>query len=306
MNDDLILLASAYLDGDVTADERAQVETDPTLLAEVERLRAVRLLLGEADEPKISVREAHLAAAFEVWERLPEAERTGRRRDATPANGAAAAAAASVRAPTALRDRRRTTSTRWLTGAAAALVLVVGGALAVRFAGSTGSDDSVAEPAQSADIAESAESADAEAASDDASTFSTDAGGDGNEETAESAADAEVRLDTEFGDRPPPPEDELLQQLLTPQDLAAFAAPALGAPQAPDVPVATSAPVEEDLAPFAIGGELPLCLGADIVVGPARYGDTLVVVGIDSGRSLALAYQGDTCTEIARVALDEP
>ena len=31
MNDDLIILASAYLDGDVTADERAQVEASPEL-----------------------------------------------------------------------------------------------------------------------------------------------------------------------------------------------------------------------------------------------------------------------------------
>ena len=42
MNDDLTLLASAYLDGDVTADERARVESDPQLLGEVERLRSVR------------------------------------------------------------------------------------------------------------------------------------------------------------------------------------------------------------------------------------------------------------------------
>ena len=33
-------LASAYLDGEATADERARVEADPILLAEVERLRA--------------------------------------------------------------------------------------------------------------------------------------------------------------------------------------------------------------------------------------------------------------------------
>jgi hypothetical protein len=305
MNDDLILLASAYLDGDVSADERAQVDTDPELLAEVERLRAVRVLIGETDEPKISVREAHLAAAFGVWDRLPEAERTGRSRDATPTDGAGAAAAASVRAPTSLRDRRRATSTRWLSGAAAALVLVVAGAVVVRFAGSTDSDDSA--DSSSAELAES--STGAAESTDAAGAFAAaDEGGDGAvaESGADAAADEDVQLDTGIGDPPPPPEQQLLQQLFTPQDLADFAAPALGAPQAPDVPAATSAPVESELAPSAIGVELPLCLSVDIVVGPALYGDTLVVVGVDEGRNLALAYVGETCTEIARVELDRP
>ena len=53
MNDDLTLLASSYLDGDVTADERALVETDPDALAEVERLRSVRALLGDVEPPMI-------------------------------------------------------------------------------------------------------------------------------------------------------------------------------------------------------------------------------------------------------------
>lgn len=309
MNDDLILLASAYLDGDVTADERALVETDPDLLAEVERLRAVRTLIGEDIEPKISVREAHLAAAFDAWDRLPETERTGRGRDATPADGAGAAAAAAVRAPTSLRERRRTTSTRWLTGAAAALVLVVAGSVVVRFAGSAGSDDDSADSADSAELAESSAETESSAA---AGAFATDddAGADGGGDAPESALDAEadedVRLDTGIDEPPPPLEDEVLQQLFTPQDLADFATPALGAPLAPDVPVATSAPVEEELAPSAIGVELPLCLSADIVVGPALYGDTLVVVGIDQGSNLALAYVGETCTEIARAGLDTP
>ena len=80
------------------------------------------------------VREAQLAAALDVWERLPEAERTGARRDGTPAgiNAAAVAGAATVTAPTPLARRRRGTSTRWLTGAAAALVLVLAGGVALQ------------------------------------------------------------------------------------------------------------------------------------------------------------------------------
>ena len=54
MNDDLTLLASAYLDGDVTADERARVENDAEVLAEVDRLRSARALLGDV-EPQVEV-----------------------------------------------------------------------------------------------------------------------------------------------------------------------------------------------------------------------------------------------------------
>ncbi len=39
---DAVELASAYLDGESTTDERARVESDATLMAEVERLRRVR------------------------------------------------------------------------------------------------------------------------------------------------------------------------------------------------------------------------------------------------------------------------
>jgi hypothetical protein len=310
MNEELILLASAYLDGDVTVDERALVETDPALLAEVEQLRAVRALLADTEPPKISVRESHLAAAFDVWDRLPDAERAGLGRDATPTDRAAAAGAASVMAPASLRDRRRPTTTRWLTGAAAALVLVLAGGLVVQLTGAGGSDDdsSTADSADSAETAEPAETSGDAAASLAAEGGQDEEGADGAvpESAEDAAADEDVRLDTGVDEPPPPREDEALQQLFTPQDLADFAAPAFGAPQAPDVPAATSAPVEPDLAPSAIGVELPLCLSADIVVGPALYGDTLVVVGIDEGRGLALAYLGDTCTEIARVQLDQP
>jgi hypothetical protein len=308
MNEELILLASAYLDGDVTVDERALVETDPSLLAEVERLRAVRALLADVEPSKISVRESHLAAAFDVWDRLPDAERAGRGRDATPTDRAAAAGAASVTAPASLRDRRLPSSTRWLTGAAAALVLVLAGGLVVQLTGAGSSDDD-STTADSADTAETSSDAAASLATEDGEAAEgAEEGADGAvpESADDAAADGDVRLDTDVDAPPPPPDDEALQQLFTPQDLADFAAPAFGAPQAPDVPAATSAPVEPDLAPSAIGVELPLCLSADIVVGPALYGDTLVVVGIDEGRSLALAYVGDSCTEIARAELDGP
>ena len=87
MNDDLIILASAYLDGDVTADERAQVESSPELLAEVDRLRTVRAVISHhivgRGRTDLHAR-GHLAAALDAWDRLPDNERTGALATRTP------------------------------------------------------------------------------------------------------------------------------------------------------------------------------------------------------------------------------
>jgi hypothetical protein len=54
---------------------------------------------------------------------------------------------------------------------------------------------------------------------------------------------------------------------------------------------------------FLADAELPRCLGVEIIVGPAVYGDVPVVVGIDEGRNLAIAYRAANCSEVARVRL---
>ena len=300
MNDDLTLLASAYLDGDVTADERALVESDAALLAEVDRLRAVRLLLRDLEPQSISVREAQLSMALDVWDRLPAAERSGARRDMTPAgiDAAAAAGAASVTAPTPIDGRRRTTSTRWLTGAAAALVLVLAGGVALQLGFDTENDeDSSSATDETLDATESL-------------AATADAGDPAQSEPApalESADNATSELETGVDNAAPPGENAGLDQLENLTDLADFAAAAVGAPRSPDdVTAATSAESDDELA--GAGTVLseegfPRCLGVDLIVGPAVYGDVPVVVGIDEGRNLALAYLAENCAEIARVRL---
>ncbi|HUS41289.1 MAG TPA: hypothetical protein VMY16_01365 [Ilumatobacteraceae bacterium] len=300
MNDDLTLLASAYLDDDITVDERERVEGDPDVLAEVERLRLVRALLSDVEPAAISVREAQLAAALGAWERLPEAERSGVRRDVTPGgiDAAAVAGAASVTAPTPLSARRRAprrSSTRWLTGAAAALVLVLAGGVALQLSSAGGTDDADS----SADAAQ-ARGATAPAADP------VDPAADQLAPAAEAAVDDSAELDTGIDNAAPPGENVGLDQLDNLTDLADFAAAAVGAPAAPDVPAATSAPSDEELSEaesFLVEAELPRCLGVDIVVGPAMYGNVPVVVGIDEGRNLAIAYRAATCAEVARVRL---
>lgn len=298
MNEDLTQLASAYLDGDVDADERARVDGDEAALAEVERLRSVRALLGDVEPPAISVREAQLAHALDIWERLPEAERTGARRDRTPAgiDAAAVAGAASVTAPTQLNSRRRTTSPRWLAGAAAALGLVLAGGLALQL-GASENDDSATTAGSVEDVADEAIE---QRAPDDLAA-------------AELAPDVDAtdtatnEVDTGIDDVAPPSERGGLDQLSSPTDLADFAGAAVGAPTSPDdVPAATSADSADDrevAESFVEEAQLPRCLGVDLVVGPAVYGDVPVVVGIDEDRNLAIAYQPAGCAEVARVRL---
>src|SRR5262245_30967997 len=58
-------LASAYLDGEATPDERAAVERDATLLARVEELRAVRRVLAAPVPPRPAADvDAAVAAAL--------------------------------------------------------------------------------------------------------------------------------------------------------------------------------------------------------------------------------------------------
>ena len=305
MNDDLTLLASAYLDGDVTENERARVESDTEALAEVDRLRSVRALLGDVEPQAISVREAQLATALEVWDRLPERERTGARRDSTPAgiDAAAVAGAASVTAPTPLSGRRRSTrgtSTRWLAGAAAALAVVLVGGVALQLS-STASDDEASSEETSSDAAAEVLAGSARADAGNGDLPAPAAAG------AEAADEPALELDTGIDNAAPPGENVGLDQLDNLTDLADFAAAALGAPISPDdVPAATSAASDEDLSDaetFLAEAELPRCPGVDIIVGPAVYRDVPVVVGIDESRNLAIAHRAADCTEVARARL---
>jgi len=287
------------------------VETDPRLLAEVERLRYVRVLLADTEPSSISVRESLLANALDAWDRVPTAERTGAIRDATPrtlqrgVDPATAAAAASITAPTSLADRRRTATNRRLLGAAAAIVLVLAGGIVLQTVSFGSDDDSASQNASDATIRsevatlESADDAGAAIAADEASPSA---------QIPAAAATTLVggaELDTGIDDAAPPTETDL-EQLNTPQELAIFASDAVGAPRDPDVPAATSGSIDDRLTASQqaiLELQLPLCLGADYVVGPARYGTTDVVVGIDESRDLALAYQAENCREVARARL---
>ncbi len=286
MNDDLNLLASAYLDGDATADERALVEAEPELLAQVEQFRRVRALLAVTEPSSISVRESLLATALAAWDRVPEAERTGSR-DSTP---------------TSLADRRRATANRRLLAAAAAIVFVLAGGIVLQVVSSGGNDDTVADSATQVDAtiasARAADSASEQAAAQESADAPT-AGADQASPSLQTPAAGSLETGIDIA---APPADDSLERLETPAELAIFASDAVGAPGDPNVPAATSGPVDLSESEAALV-EWPLCLGADFVVGPALYGDVPVVVGVDESRDMALAYRADGCAEVARARL---
>jgi len=183
MNDQQNFLANAYLDDELTVDERRIAESDPEVMAEVEQLRALQDRLRDVPPPDAQVREAAVAAAMAEF---------------TPA-----ASAAPV-----VPFRPRPASRKFLA-VAAAVVAVAGLGIVVSQAdfGSDNDDDtaSVADEAVSAtaarpdDVAEATAESTAEATEDPtmvesapAADADADAAGD---DLSDATANAEPTMD---------------------------------------------------------------------------------------------------------------
>ncbi|WP_394944472.1 anti-sigma factor family protein [uncultured Ilumatobacter sp.] len=310
MSDDQTFLASAYLDGDATPEERAQVDGDPTALAEVERLRQVRAVLRQTDSALISTRERHLATALEVWDRLPTSEFSD---NATPVGtqSAAAVGQASITSPTSLGARRQRRGVRGLLALAAGLVVIVGGGIVARgFISSNNTNDSIASEAHDQGLSLQAER-EMEAADE---TFN-DAGAT-ELRTADVPPASEA--DTLIGGESAGPPDEDLEVLSNAEELADFAndlnritlhSDMNGVEEVVAKQTAQSdAPADDNVqaAPAdTLPLQFPLCGLVTRIVGPARWDapglfDKPVIVGIDDITGEAVAYQADGCTVIAR------
>lgn len=319
------LLASAYLDGEATADERALVETSPETLDEVEALSQVRTVLtATAPTASLSEREAHLAGALDVWERMSDLERSG---EATPAAGVDAAAGAAVLTPTSTSEGRRTRGGRskgrrsgslgasqWFLGAAATLVVVAGAAAIVRgvLADDAQTNDvaSVQSATEGAELSEveANEAAevegrnvgtdvvvDAEAVADEAQADPEGGGlfpaADTMEET-DAAGDAGESAPAE---QPAPAAEIDRVDLETTDDLADYGSlviPAISGVSVPTTNFDAEPPGKSCEAKFDIQERLE----------PARYQGEDVFVGVDVDRGIVYAYTED-CTLVESVPL---
>lgn len=168
MNDEQLFLANAYLDGELTDDERQIAEADPEVMTEVDHLRALQGELRDIAAPNAAARYSAITAAMAEF-----------------GGGVVADAESSV-----VPFRPRPAYAKYL-GIAAAVVAVAGLGIIVSQAGRGGDNDAstadFVEPAvaestteartESLDAAESdVASSEAELAADDADTGGDDGG----------------------------------------------------------------------------------------------------------------------------------
>jgi negative regulator of sigma E activity len=248
VNDDddlteLILRASAYLDGELDAGERALAEADPAVMAEVEALRSLQDEIRDVEPPRADTREAAITAALAEFDALQPAT--------------APAAAAGPGAGRVVPFRPRPSYTRWLTAAAAVVAV---GLVGVVVAQSNRGGDDKDSAAIEGDLAEAPSAARSDTAAADAEIQSSvtesdlmaaemataEAGGDVAEATTEAPAvmeSAPAAGPDEEGDVPPSSE------VTTFSTVEPIDTPQTTAPRTLDDPV-----TEETL--FAIGRDL--------------------------------------------------
>jgi hypothetical protein len=134
MTDEQLLLASAYLDGDLDGATRTRAEADADVMAEVERQRVARDLLRDVAAPDPLRREQAITAALEAF-------------GEEPATGSGASVPPPAPVPLPQRPRRA-----WwgLGAAAAAIVAVVAVGVVAALGGSSSDDEDTADDAGAA------------------------------------------------------------------------------------------------------------------------------------------------------------
>lgn len=262
-------LASAYLDDDLDATQRAAVTADPATMARVEAFRAVRAALKDVEPVVDSTRTAAVAAALAAF-------------------GAAEPTVAASAIPiTQLAARRRSRSLQILTGVAAAAAIGVLGVAIARNSNSEDSKFSSAVPAASDAVLAAPKVAAADNAAQEAPAATTAAAG---------ATNAPAALG---------PTDTILVAIDTPAALAQFATAARSA-GGTAVPPSTAAPAAS--AAPAVAGEIgtgynaTTCPSADAeLLGTVSYQGTIAVVirSLTTGAIQALA--ADDCRVLETV-----
>lgn len=165
-------LASAYLDGEATADERARVESSAVLRSMVDSFARVRSELADVPAAPAAARDAAFAAAFAAF----DAAAGGESITAGSTTIAAAPAAPAVAPVVPLSSRRRWARPLLSAAAAVLLVGVVGVALMNR-GGSDSKSSGATEPPADLEMSAAADTQSAPAADGPASTIGSITGG---------------------------------------------------------------------------------------------------------------------------------
>ena len=276
MTDDSELLASAYLDGDVTAEERARVETDPALLAHVDALRAAREQLRDVEplgDERTSDLVASALAARQAWRNPPRP-----------------IPAPSWRSPG-----------RWLAAAAAVLAIGAVGVVAATTLNSGSSDDDSAAvfvADTDADAADDGASGGADAFEDESAR--TEAAEGAGAPAAPLASEAPSELADVATEETTTAAGELGEHdaagrvvLVGPDELAAYGSASAEPDQAPMPAVSACEPEP-----------------GQRVVGPATYAaapggtEREVVVVVDDDAGVVSALDATTCQPVAAVPAD--
>ncbi len=174
MNEELDELASAYVDGEASAEEIARVESDPELLSLVEEFRALRPSSLPAPQLNLELQEQHIASALAAFDEAhaakpslmavadsPTETSTSDFEGTTKESGGGSEAATTVTSLDARRSRRRPPT--WLLNAAAAVVVVGGVGFALTQLPDATTEDAAVETVD--DAALEAEAADLSSAS---------------------------------------------------------------------------------------------------------------------------------------------
>lgn len=248
MTDDQYLLASAYLDGDVTPNERAAAEADPAVMAEVARLRDLQIALRSVEPPSADTRAAMIGAALAEFQ--PTAQPLA-------APSPASALSPSPSPMTSAGSRRAARWSTWERGlglAAAAVAVLAVGAVVVTGLRGGGSDDDSASSAPTEGLEQTEIAADGRSAGPEASP--------GSAEVMLDAADTAAGDDADAGGAPAAPEAS------EPADLA--------------IASATEAPAETD-APSGAGSHAESLADSGRVLASvdelAAYGQELLELG---------------------------
>ena len=245
MNDDDLTtnaeLASAYLDGELDATERADVSDDPTTMALVRSFDRVRTELRSAVPIDDTARTSALAAALSEFDSVH--------------SSAAPQVAATPATVTTLRSHRRVRAYRVIQGLAAASIVVVVGLAALNASRGNDTPSSASERTLAANASPAAESP--------VLKSTESASGGATAATSAPAATIAAAADSSAGGLPTIDSADALTEYVAGFELGRNAAPAAGVPApAPSstTPAASQAATADQTSAVQA---LPACIPAE-------------------------------------------